>query len=103
MTQREHLLEFLDSGVFLPTLNAQSSAYADASERKLLKGVQRRVLRSKVRYFAYLTAADIKKNFMADLSSMPGQELASDMWLLKLPRFEDVRGTFLALCRQLDV
>ena len=38
-----------------------------------------------------------------DLNSKPGQELANDMWLLKLTRLEDVQSEFLALCNQLGV
>jgi hypothetical protein len=79
-------------------------AYADASDRKLLKSVQKRVRESRVRYFAdYPTAADIKRNVLGDLNSKPGQALANDMFVLKLPRFEDVREGFLALCQQLGV
>ena len=54
------------------------------------------------RYLAdYATASDVKANFVQDLNSKPGQALASDMWILKLPRFEDVGSEFLALCTKL--
>jgi len=51
----------------------------------------------------YTTASDVKANFVQDLHSKPGQALASDMWILKLPRFEDVRSDFLALCTTLGL
>ena len=56
------------------------------------------------RYLAdYATASDVKANFVQDLNSKPGQALASDMWILKLPRFEDVGSEFLALCTKLGL
>ena len=101
---REQLLRFLDGHVFQPTLSAQPETYVSVEDRKLLKSVQKRVHESRVRYVAdYPTAVEIKNNFLADLNSKPGQALANDMWVLHLPRFEDVRKAFLALSQQLGV
>ncbi len=101
---REQLIKFLDAKVFQPALSAQPLAYASADDRKLLKSVQRRVHESRTRYLAdYPGAADIKANFFQDLNSKAGQALASDMWLLKLVRFEDIRVEFVSLCRRLGV
>jgi hypothetical protein len=106
MTQqsvREQLLRFLDDRVFQPTLTAQPLAYP-TDDRKLLKSVQKRVHDSRTRYLAdYPSAVDIKANFTQDLSSKPGQALAADMWMLHLPRFEDIRADFLTLCTQLGL
>src|SRR5437764_11038719 len=103
-TAREQLLRFLDEQLFQPVLTAQPLAYASAEDRKLLKSVQKRVHGSKGRYLAdYTTAGDVKANFVQDLNSKPGQALASDMWILRLPRFEDVRSEFLALCTRLGL
>jgi len=78
---------------------------SSASPRESLLGfLDVQVQESRVRYVAdYLTASDVKSNFIADLHSKPGQVLAADMWMLKLRRFEDVRDAFLALCQQLGV
>jgi hypothetical protein len=107
MTQqdgREQVLRFLDARVFQPALTAQPLSYGGAEDRKLLKSVQHRVQESRTRYFAdYATATDVKVNFAQDLNSKAGQALATDMWLLKLPRFEDVRTDFLKLCQSLGV
>ena len=101
---REQLLRFLDDRVFQPALTAQPLAYASTEDRKLLRIVQKRIHESKVRYVAdYATARDVKTNFVQDLNSKPGQALASDMWMLKLPCFEDVRSDFLALCTKLGL
>jgi hypothetical protein len=101
---REQLLRFLDDHVFQPALGAQPLAYTTAEDQKLLKAVQKRVHESRTRYVAdYPSAADIKGNFIQDLHSKPGQALASDMWQLKLTRFEDIQPAFLALCHQLGV
>jgi len=101
---REQLLRFLDDRVFQPALAAQPLAYSTADEKKLLKSVQKRVHESRTRYVAdYASAADVKANFAQDLHSKPGQALASDMWQLKLTRFEDVQPAFFALCQQLGV
>ena len=101
---REQLFRFLDERVFQPALEAQPLAYSTAEEKKLLKTVQKRVHESRTRYVAdYATAADVKANFVQDLYSKPGQALASDMWQLRLTRFEDVQRDFLALCQQLGI
>ena len=103
-TAREQLLRFLDDRVFRPALAAQPLAYGIADERRLLKSVQKRVHESRTRYVAdYPSAGDVKANFVQDLHSKPGQALASDMWQLKLARFEDVSPAFFALCLQLGV
>ena len=103
-TAREQLLRFLDERVFQPALTAQPLTYASVEDRKLLKSVQKRVHESRVRYLAdYATAGDVKTNFVQDLNSRAGQALAADMWRLKLPRFEDVRPAFVALCTQLGL
>lgn len=101
---REQLFQFLDGRVFQPTLTTQPPAYSSAEDRKLLKSVHKRVQDSRTRYVAdYASAHEIKTNFLQDLGSKPGQALASDMWLLRLPRFEDVRADFLTLCTQLGI
>jgi hypothetical protein len=64
---------------------------------ELLKSVQKRVHESRVRYLAdYASTGDVKANFVQDLNSKPGQALASDMWILKLTRFEDLIFSFSA-------
>jgi hypothetical protein len=104
LSAREQLLRFLDERVFQPALAAQPLSYGAVDDRKLLKTVQRRVHESRVRYFAeYASAGEVKANFVQDLHSKPGQALASDMWQLKLTRFEDVQPAFLALCQQLGI
>ncbi len=101
---REQLFRFLDDRVFQPALAAQPLAYSTADERRLLKSVQKRVHESRTRYVAdYPSAADVKANFVQDLHSKPGQALASDMWQLKLARFEDVQPAFFVLCQQLGI
>ena len=95
---RKELLRFLDERAFQPALAAQPPAYSTAEGRKLLKTVQRRVHESRTRDVAdYASAADVKANVVQDLHSKPGQALASDMWQLKLTRFEDVQRISRAL------
>jgi hypothetical protein len=101
---KQQLFDLLDKRVFQPTLTANSLLYASLGDRKLLKSVKKRVHESRVRYIAdYSDASAIKTNFLQDLNSKPGQALASDMFVLKLPRFEDIRQDFLALCTKLGV
>lgn len=95
---------FLDERVFQPALSAQPLAYQVSSDRQLLKSVRKRVHESRVRYFAdYPGACDVKANFLLDLQSQAGHALATDMWMLKLARFEDVRADFLTLCARLGI
>src|SRR5438045_4734650 len=97
-SNREQLLRFLDEKIFQPALTASPLSYTSADDRKLLKSVQRRVQESRTRYLAdYTAAADIKVNFVQDLNSKAGQALATDMWLLKLVRFEDIQAAFVSL------
>ena len=101
---KQQLLEFLNERVFRPTEVADPLSYANIDERKLLKSVQKRVHETRVRYFAdYANASEVKSTFVQDLNSKSGQKLASDMWILKLTRFEDVRTDFLALCTRLGL
>jgi len=99
--KRDALLNFLDEQVFLPALNAGSALYADAGDRKLLANVKKRVARTRVRYQDYATATEVAANFLKDLDSKFGQDLAADMWSLKLRRFEDIQQPFLSLCAKL--
>lgn len=101
---KQQLFDLLDERVFQPALTATPLSYSDTQDRKLLSGVQKRVHESRVRYVAdYPDASTIKANFIQDLNSKPGQALASDMFVLKLPRFEDIRQDFLELCKRLDL
>ena len=103
-TPLEALLELLSERVFQPTAAADPLSYASVDDRKLLKRVQKRVHDTRVRYFGeYSTATEIKSNFIQDLNSKAGQELAADMYLLKLQRFEDIREEFLALSKTLGL
>jgi hypothetical protein len=101
---REQLLRFIDDRIFRPALDVQPLAFGTPEDRKLLRSVQKRVHESRQRYLAdYESAVDIKVNFVQDLTSKAGQALATDMWLLKLTRFEDVSTEFLRLCKQLGL
>ena len=48
----------------------------------------------------YSSAERIRANFNSDLASPFGHNLAANMFLLGLPRFEDVKADFLDLCRR---
>jgi hypothetical protein len=102
--KRNALLDFLDKQVFLPALDADIAGYTDSGERKLLANVKGRVQRTRQRYHEqYATAADVRANFLKDLDSKFGQDLAADMWQLKLQRFETVRNKFVTLCSKLGI
>jgi|SRR5579884_380514 len=94
---RQALLTFLDEKVFVPALNAVP---AQPSERKLLLRVQDRVRSTRLKYWEeYGSAEAVKANFLSDLHSPFGQDLAGDMFMLRMTRFEDVKDEFLKLCR----
>jgi len=101
--KRDALLNYLDVQVFLPALNTGLAVYGDAGDRKLLVNVKKRVERTRVRYQQYATATEVAANFLKDLDSKFGQDLAADMWSLKLRRFEDIQQPFLSLCAKLGV
>ncbi len=101
---RQALLDFLDKEVFSPAIGADVASYSDAGDRKLLASVKKRVERTRLRYLEqYATAAEVRANFLKDLDSKFGQDLAADMWRLKLQRFENVRSQFLALRSKVGV
>ena len=100
--QRRALLEFLEERVFLPALNADPALFSSPEDRRLLESGKKRVQATRMRYHEqYETAAAVKSNLLQDLNSKFGQDLAADMWVLKLQRFEDIRQEFLALCATL--
>ena len=100
---REALLSFLDDRVFLPALSADPDSYAE-EQRKMLSRVQNSVRGTRLKYHEeYTTAARIKTNFRSDLGSTFGQNLAADMFFLRLTRFEDVKDEFVDLCREYGV
>ena len=102
--KRRALLDFLDEQVFLPAINADPALYGDSGDRKVLASVRKRVHKTRTQYQQqYATAAEVRANFLMDLDSKFGQDLATDMWCLKLQRFEDVRQKFFNLCATLGV
>jgi hypothetical protein len=102
--KRDALLDFLDERVFIPAIDADPASYSDMGDRKLLASVKKRVERTRVRYqHHYATPAEVRANFLKDLDSTFGQDLATDMWSLKLRRFEDIKPPFLNLCAELGV
>jgi len=102
--KRDALLDFLDKQVFLPAMDAEIAGYTDAGDRELLANVKKRVQRTRLRYHGqYATAAGVRTNFLKDLDSKFGQDLAADMWQLKLKRFETVRNKFIDLCSKLGI
>lgn len=101
---RQALLDFLDEKVFLPAIDADPARYTDPGDRKLLKRVKKRVLTTRLRYLEeYKTAEEVKNNFFQDLDSTFGHDLATEMLLLKMQRFEDVQKDFVGLCVSLGV
>jgi hypothetical protein len=98
MDARETLLNLLDQRVFLPTIHAIQ--FPDAHDRIVLQRVRRSVIETRRRYHEeYTSAESVKANFRSDLASLSGRNLATDMWLLKLPTFEDVKEEFFDICR----
>lgn len=102
--KRRVLLKFLDERVFMPAIYADPQSYTEPGDRALLKSVKKRVLRTRLRYLErYEAAEDVKSNFLQDLDSAFGHDLATDMLFLKMQRFEDVQNDFLKLCASLGV
>jgi hypothetical protein len=67
----------------------------------ILDGCNGSVSSTRIRYYEEYTSAEkVKANFGSDLSSAFGRSLATDMYLLGLTRFENVRDEFLSLCRE---
>ena len=62
--------------------------------------VQSSVGKTRLKYYEqYPSAEQVKVNFFSDLASAAGRSLAADLFLLGLPRFEDVNEEFRELCR----
>lgn len=99
--KRRRLLSFLDEKVFHLILDAPPRHGPDA---EFFREAQNRVRNTWVRYpEKYPNALAVKEAFLSDLRSPIGQELATLLQWLGLPRFEDVKNDFLRLCAELDV
>ena len=75
--KREKLLDFLDSRVFDPVLEASPEDYNE-KDRKKLKDVIQVTRSTKQRYHqSYQTAREVVENFKADMSSEAAKKVQS--------------------------
>ena len=102
--KRLKLLEFLDSRIFDPVLEAQSDHYFSQREKQMLKDVQEVARYDKDHYhFQLATAEAVKNEFIRETTQQEIGRIARELEDLNLPRIHLFKDQFLQLCRELGV
>ena len=86
----------LDDAIFQPARTAS----ANGRDRQTLREAKEAVERTRARYQQMQSVEQIRAAFVSDLNSASGRVLAAKLEWLGLPRFEDIRDEFLALCER---
>ncbi len=104
--RREELIKFLDEKLFDAILLASPGDYKSEVLKKKLHAVKKHIEKEKHRFHdlqQYPTAADVKKNVLADLHSKTGRKIDHELDELELPSLPKIRDEFLKLCEDLQV
>ncbi len=93
MASKQDLVEFLDSRVLDPILEASEEKYR-GKQREDLKYVQDRTRSEKERYHKYGSADEVVRMFKDDIHSENAKPVNDRLKELGLPRLVDVRDEF---------
>ncbi len=89
---RKRLLDYLDEKGFLPILKYSGIP----KDQETFNQVYQSVKNTRVRYYTnYPSPEAIRSNFISDLHSKPGKELAHKLKWLGFQTFEDIKDDFL--------
>lgn len=98
------MLNFLDSNIFDPVLEALAQQYSTDREKQMLKDVQEVARYDKDHYhFQLATAEEIKREFIREMAQQESGRIARELQELELPRIHLFKGHFLDLCKELGV
>lgn len=102
--KKELLLDFLDSKIFNPVLEAQPDFYSSERDRKMLTDVKKIAAMEKNRFHKEIeTSEEIRKLYFQELwfemNGIMGKELED----LELPRLKMLERDFIDLCSQLNI
>ncbi len=101
--KRDQLLNFLDKNAFDPILQKDEDKYS-LNLRTKFRDVKRSTQNEKSRFHnEYLTAKDVKDNYLSDLNSRTAKKKNEELQELGLPRLPEFRDQFLDLCEKLRI
>ncbi|HON10744.1 MAG TPA: hypothetical protein PLE24_07740 [Chitinispirillaceae bacterium] len=107
LEQREKcqiLTEFLDQKVFDPVLEALPEQYSSEIDRKRLVEVQKDILLEKEKFHnPCLSPEQIKESYVRGMYFETNSKLGKELEDLELPRFVELRESFLQLCEELKL
>lgn len=101
--KRKNLIAFLDRNAFDPILS-QSADRFSGHDREMFEDVRRSTESEKRRFHDnYLTAKDVRDNYLSDLNSRAAQKKNHELEELGLPRLPQFRDEFMDLCDKLGL
>lgn len=101
--KRDQLISFLDKHAFDPILDKNEGEFADRY-RPLFRDVKRSTENEKKRFHEdYITAQDVKQNYLSDLNSTTARKKNKELEELGLPQLPRFKDEFLQLCKKLGV
>ncbi|KMQ51776.1 hypothetical protein CHISP_1272 [Chitinispirillum alkaliphilum] len=102
--KKQQLLDFLDSKIFDPVLEALPEQYSTEREKKMLIDVQEIARYEKDHYhFQLMSAKEIKEEYLKEVSRDGGGRISRELEDLELPKLHLFREQFLDLCRELQI
>lgn len=101
--KREKLLYFLDHNAFDPILSHSEEEYS-GEYRELYRDIRKSTESEKRRFHQnYTTPAEIKQNYLSDLSSRTAKKKNAELGKLHLPQLPQFRNSFERLCNDLGI
>ncbi len=98
------LTDFLDQKVFDPVWEALPEQYSSEIDRKRLAEVQKNILLEKEKFHnCNLSPEQIKESYVREMYFETNSRLGKELEDLELPRFVELRDSFLQLCEELDL
>jgi hypothetical protein len=98
------LTDFLDQKIFDPVLEALPEQYSSEIDRKRLAEVQKNILLEKEKFHnCNLSPEQIKESYVREMYFETNSRLGKELEDLELPRFVELRDSFLQLCEELDL
>jgi hypothetical protein len=103
-TKRRQLLDFLDSRVFDPVLEALPEQYSSERDRRRLFEVKRIAEKKKERFHRQeLSAAQIREQYFREMFFETSGKIGRELEDLELPRLLELKEQFLKICQDLNV
>jgi hypothetical protein len=101
---RQQLLDFLDSKVLDPILEALPEQYSSERDRKMLQEVKMKIADEKAFFHKNdLSPEQIREQYFRELYFEVNGKIGKELEDLELPRLRQLRDQFLCLCKELQM